>query len=105
MYLADYKLRSRALAQTEKVEAIRNAHLSLCQWGFTLWFQKWEQSLSYEVEEMEHSGAFSCSVHRKGTREDSSQVIVTQGEQCDCTSKGANDIQCHHDLAINGILV
>jgi hypothetical protein len=57
MYLADYKFRSRALAQTEKVDAIRKARLSLCQWGFTLWFQEWEQSLSYEVKEMEHTGA------------------------------------------------
>jgi hypothetical protein len=59
MYLADYKFCWRALIQTEKVEAIRKkAHLSLCQWCFTLWFQEcWEQSLSYEVEEMEHSGA------------------------------------------------
>jgi hypothetical protein len=91
--------------KTEKVEAIRNSCLSLCQWGFTLWFQEWEQeSSSYEVEEMEHGGrVFTCSVHRKGTREESNRVIVTQGEPCDCDFKVAYGIQCCHDLAINGV--
>ncbi len=77
MYLADYKFRSRAFAKTEKVEAIRNARLSLCQWGFTLWFQEWDQSSSYEVKEMEHSGgAVTYSVHRKGTREESAGTAM-----------------------------
>jgi hypothetical protein len=103
LYMADYKLCSKALAQTEKVEAIKKAYLSLCQWAFPLWFQEWEQSISYEVEEMEDDGAFARSVHQRGTREESSRVIVTQGEPCDCSCKVAYGIQCHHDLAINGV--
>jgi hypothetical protein len=31
LYMVDYKFCSKALAQTEKVEGIRKAHLSLCQ--------------------------------------------------------------------------
>jgi hypothetical protein len=102
MYLADYKFRSRALAQKDKVHAIRKARLSLCQWGFTLWFQEWEQSSNYQVEEMEHGGAESHSVHRKGTGEESKRVIVTHGDPCGCSCKVAYGIQCRHDLAING---
>jgi hypothetical protein len=82
MYIVDFKFCSRALTQTDKVCAIRKARLSLCQWGFTLWFQEWEQSSSYQVEEMEHSGANARSVHQKVMREESNRVIVTQGEPC-----------------------
>jgi hypothetical protein len=103
LYLVDYKFHTRALAQTDKVEAIRKARLSLNQWGFTLWFQEWEQSSSYEVEEMEHNGAFAHYVHRVGTSGESSRVIVTQGEPCDCSSKFSYGIQCRHDLAINPV--
>jgi hypothetical protein len=63
--MADCKFCSRALAQTEKVEAIRKAHnLSLCQWGFTLWFQEWKKSSSYEVEKMGHNGVFSYKLEK-----------------------------------------
>ena len=50
---------------------------------------------------MEHNGAFAHSVHRVGSREESSRVIVPQGVQCDCSSKFSYGIQCRHDLAIN----
>jgi hypothetical protein len=42
-------------------------------------------------------------VHRKGTREDSSRVLITDFVPCNCAFEVSYGIQCCHDLAINGV--
>jgi hypothetical protein len=42
-------------------------------------------------------------VHRKGTREESSRVLITDSVPCNCVFKVSYGIQYCHDLAINGV--
>jgi hypothetical protein len=104
LYLSDYKFHLMAQVRKEQVEqAVRTACLFLGEWGFTQLFKQWEQSLNYEVEEIEHNGAMAHSVHRKGTTEESSRVLITDSMPCSCVYKVSYGIQCCHDLAINGV--
>jgi hypothetical protein len=92
-----------AQARKEQVQAVRTTRLFLGDWGFTLWFKQWEQSLNYEVEETERNGEVAHCVHRKGTREESSLALITGLVPCNCAFKVSYRIQCCHDLAINGL--
>jgi hypothetical protein len=103
LYLSDYKFRLMAQARKEQVQAVRTARLFLCEWGFTLWFKQWAQSSNYEVEETERNGEVAHCVHRKGTREESRRVLITDLVPCNCAFKVSYGIQCCHDLAINGV--
>jgi hypothetical protein len=105
IYLSDYKFCLMAQSRREQVGAVRTAHLFLGESGFTIWFKEWEQSSNYKVEEIEHNRAMVAhSVHRKGTREELSRVLITHLVPCSCACKVSYRIQQYcHDLAINGV--
>jgi hypothetical protein len=103
LYLSDYKFCPMAQAREEQVQAVRTARLFLSEWGFTLWFTQWEQSSNYKVGETERNVEVAHFVHMKGTREESSRVLITDLVPCNCAFKVSYGIQCCHDWAINGV--